>query len=124
MNRDGQEFLNRLACFPASSFESRFSNASTRFGVGRALRQREVHMLYEAAFAATLCNVAFNGLGGCEGRIKPEREGNRIRLEREFMEACDRLYASRGWRDLCASEKATLRRIFLSVRVAEDKLAW
>ena len=124
MNKDGQDFLNRLATFPAPSFEARFSNTSTRIGVGRALKQNEVRKLYEAAFAAALCNVAFNGLGGCGGHIRPEREGNRIRLEREFMVARARLFSSRGWKALSQSEKETIQRIFLRVRVAEDKLAW
>jgi hypothetical protein len=124
LNRDGQEFLNRLANFPVHSFESRFSSISTRIGVGRALHLTEVHLLYEAAFAAVLCNIALNGLGGCNGRIKPQRERNRIRLELEFMEARGRLLGSPGWQALSASEKETIRRIFLSVRVDEDKLAW
>ena len=124
LNRDGQEFLNRLANFPALSFESRFSNISTHIGIGRAFNQKEVRMLYEAAFAAALCNIAFNGLGGCGGTIRPEREHNRIRLEREFMQARAGLFGSAGWKALSASEKETIRRIFLRVRVDEDKLAW
>ena len=90
MKTDGQSFLDQLAGSAQNGFAVRFSRISTRLGLGVSLNGREVSLLYEAAFYATLCNIAFNGLGGCGGQVKPSREANRIDLEREFMAARDR----------------------------------
>jgi len=90
MKTDGQSFLDQLAGSSPDGFAVRFSRISTRLGLGVSLNGREVSLLYEAAFYATLCNIAFNGLGGCGGQVKPSREANRIDLEREFMAARDR----------------------------------
>ena len=89
----GEAYLNELAGFPPKTFPSHFSSSATRLRLGTFLDRTELKWLYEAAFVAALCNIAINGLGGCGGRIKPEREPNRSRLEREFMVARDRLYA-------------------------------
>jgi hypothetical protein len=70
-----------------------------------------------------LCNIAINGLGGCGGRIKPEHEPNRRRLEREFMAARDKLYACAGWRALPPSVRHPIQIVFLRISVNEDNLA-
>src|ERR1017187_5308449 len=80
MMTTGEEYLDELAGFPPKTFPSRFSRYATRLRLGAALDGTELRWLYEAAFGATLCNIALNGLGGCRGEIKPEREPNRRRL--------------------------------------------
>ena len=124
MRRDGQQFLDLLAAFPPHTFESDFSNTSTRLGLGQNLNPDELSLLFEAAFCAGLCNIAINGLGGCRGKIKPERESNRIHLEQEFMAARDAFRASAGWIALTPSQRGAIERIFLKVQVNSDKLAW
>ena len=79
--------------------------------------------LYEAAFLAALCNIAINGLGGCGGRIKPEREPNRRRLEREFMAARDKLYATFGWQALPPLVRHPVQTVFPRISVNENNLA-
>ena len=123
MKTDGQNYLDQLAGFSRNGFERRFSKLSIRLGLGNTLIEDELRLLYEATFCATLCNIAFNGQGGCGGEIKPEQEANRMNLEREFLAARDKLYGSAGWEALCASVKGSIQRIFLSVFVAEDNLA-
>ena len=93
----GEEYLEELAGFPPKTFPSHFASSATRLRLGTFLDRTELNWLYEAASWAALCNIAINGLGGCGGRIKPEREPNRRRLERKFMVARDKLYASAGW---------------------------
>ena len=124
METDGQEFLEELAGFPPKSFESNFSRIAERLELGRDLAREELDLLFWAAFGATLCNIAFNGLGGCGGIIRPEREANRTNLEREFMVARDEFYASDGWRSLTGPQRASIQQIFLSVSVNPDNLAW
>jgi hypothetical protein len=119
----GEEYLNGLAGLPPKTFPSRFSSSATRLRLGTVLDRTELKWLYEAAFVATLCNIAINGLGGCDGRIKPEREPNRRRLEREFMAARNKLYACAGWQALPPIVKDPIQRTFLRVSVNEDKLA-
>jgi hypothetical protein len=123
MDTDGQSFLNQLANSSGNGFAVRFSRISTRLGLGVYLNGNEMSLLYEAAFYATLCNIAFNGLGGCGGMIKREKEQIRIGIEREFMAARDKLRASAGWKGLMPSQKESVRNIFLRVAVREDKLA-
>jgi hypothetical protein len=124
MTRDGHHFLKELASFPASTFEGRFFQMSRVLDLGTALTETELMLLYEAGFYATLCNISFNGLGGCSGAIKPERESNRIRLEHAFMAAREALYASPGWTALPSSKKASVQTKFLKVYVAPDSLVW
>ncbi len=124
MATDGQNFLSEFKGFPPNSFEGRFFQTSARLDLGAVLSGSELIALYESAFYATLCNIAFNGLGGCGGKIKPEREFTRIRLERAFMAAREHFYRSAGWNALDPSQKRSLQRIFLSVFVAPDNLAW
>lgn len=123
MKADGQDFLEQLSSFPTNTFEGKFLKTSIRIGLGPDLAADELSLLYRAAFRAALCNIAFNGLGGCDGQVKPEQEPSRIRLEREFMVARDRLYACVGWKTLRKSQKESVERILLQVRVAEKNLA-
>src|SRR5664280_2893944 len=123
MMTTGEAYLDELAGFPLKTFPRHFSSRATRLHLGRALDRTELKWLYEAAFAATLCNIAINGLGGCDGRIKPEREPNRRRLEREFMAARDKLYAFAGWQALPPLDKQEIQSMFLRISVNEDNLA-
>jgi hypothetical protein len=122
MKRDGEIFLEELASYPPKTFESRFSKIAGRLGLGLMLNREELTLLRHAAFVATLCNIAFNGLGGCGGKISPSREGTRTRLELRFMLARDAFCATPGWRSLSASEKGPIFRIFFTVLVAEQNL--
>jgi hypothetical protein len=123
MMTTGEEYLKELAGFPPKTFPSHFSSRAAQLHLGAVLDRTELKWLYEAAFAATLCNIAINGLGGCGGRIKPEREPNRRRLEREFMAARDKFYACAGWQALPPLVRHPIQRMFLRVFVSEDKLA-
>jgi hypothetical protein len=123
MKTDGRSYLDLLGDPSCNDFERRFSKISIRLGLGKTLMGCELGLLYEATFCATLCNIAFNGLVGCGGEIKPEQEANRRNLEREFMAARGKLYGSEGWEALSASVKESIQRIFLSVLVAEANLA-
>ena len=122
MKGDGQDFLDRLAGSSSNSFERRFSRIATDHSLGSVLGGSELSLLLEAAMCATLCNIAVNGLGGCDGEIKPDREANRIDLERAFMAARDRFCASAGWKYLAAQEKQTIQSVFLNVFVDDDNL--
>jgi len=124
MTSDGYDFLEQLAEFPAHSFEHRFSKQSLRLGLASVLNGEALDLLCDAAFYATLCNIAFNGLGGCRGVIKPEHERTRRVLEREYMAARDRFYASKGWKNLPVLPRRSIQRAFLTVFVAGDNLAW
>jgi hypothetical protein len=123
MMMTGEEYLNELAGFPPRTFPSQFAGSATRLRLGTVLDRTELKWLYEAAFLAALCNIAINGLGGCTGIIKPEREPNRRRLEREFMAARNKLYASAGWQTLPPLVRHRIQTVFLRISVNEDKLA-
>jgi hypothetical protein len=123
MNADGYHFLQRLANSAPTAFERRFAKTSTRLGLGSSLRADELNLLYEAAFYATLCNIAFNGLGGCGGEIRPERESTRMKLERDFMAARDRFFECAGWKVLRKTVQVSVQRVFLSVFILEENLA-
>ena len=123
MTTAGEKYLEELAGFPPKTFPSHFSSRATRLQLGTALDRTELRWLYEASFAATLCNIAINGLGGCGGRIKPEYEPNRRRLEWEFMTARDKLYACAGWRALSPFVRHPIQSSFLRISVNEDNLA-
>jgi hypothetical protein len=120
---EGQVFLDRLARRPRT-FDSRFAQISTRLGLGAQLSRAELELLHQAAYLATLCNIALNGLGGCGGFIKLEREANRTRLEMHFLMARDLFYASAGWQRLDQCRRGAIGRIFLTVFVTDDNLAW
>jgi hypothetical protein len=104
-------------------FVRRFAEIADLLGLAQNLDKAELDLLREAAFLATLCNIAFNGLGGCAGTIKPEREITRIRLEWRFMAARDEFQASAGWRRLSAVDKQEVQSVFLKVVVAQENLA-
>jgi len=123
MKADGQNFLEQLTSFPPNTFEGRFLKTSIRLGLGADLDADELSLLYRAAFRAALCNIAFNGLGGCDSQIRPEQEGSRIRLEREFMIARDRFYACAGWKTLQKSQKSSIEKVLLQVFVEDKNLA-
>jgi hypothetical protein len=97
--------------------------ASKRLALADALDQEEMGRLYRAAFRARLCNIAFNGLGGCEGEISPDQEGHRMRLERDFMAARDHFFASPGYRLMRRSQKGAVEAAFLKVVVTDQNLA-
>jgi len=124
MATDGQDFLQELADSCPHSFEGKFSRIATSLGLGGAADANALSLLCTAAFYASLCNIAFNGLGGCRGAIQSDREPNRMRLERRFMAARDKFYASKGWQALSESDKDSVRRTFLNVFVVADNLAW
>ncbi len=124
MRKDGQVFLDALAEFPPRTFESNFSRISRRLGLGRLLSGSELNSLYQAAFKAALCKIAFNGLGGCGGRIKPEMERYRTKLENEFMAARAALFGSAGWCNLARAERTSVQQLFLQVLVTEENLAF
>ena len=123
MQTDGQDFLERLVSHSPNNFEGRFAKTSKKLGLGGLLTAAELNLLYEAAFYSTLCNIAFNGLGGWGGIIKPERESTRIKLEQGFMAAREKFFASRGWKKLHARARGSVKRIFLDVFVEENNLA-
>src|SRR5258708_23259445 len=110
MKTEGRNYLEQLAGSSRNGFERRFSKISIGLGLENTLAGDELRLLYEATFCATLCNIAFNGLGGCEGEIKPEREANRRNLEREFMVARDRFYDSTGWEAMPGSVNGSIPR--------------
>jgi len=124
MKNQAQEFLQELGNLPPDTFESRFSRASTQLGLAGELTRNELTLLYDATFRATLCNLAINGLGRLAGKILSDQELNRCKLEKDFMVARDIFYASPGWQTLDPPEQETIEKVFLSVMVAPDKLAW
>ncbi|GEM_PF-6441285 len=124
MNTSGNDFLGRFVRFPTGSFEHRFVRASTRLKLGELLDRNELNLLMDAAFRAALCNIAFNGMGGFSGIVRPEHEPRRRRLEQEFMEAREIFYASPGWQLLEAGTQRRIQDVFLSVFVTDDNLAW
>ena len=105
---------------PARNFKMRFEHTVTRLALGSRL---ELRQLCDAAFYARLCNIAFNGLGGCGGQIRPDRELNRIAIERAFMKACQAFWSSQGAQRLPDEPKGMIRGLFLSVSVSEQNLA-
>jgi len=124
MTTDGQNFLRELAGFPANTFEGHFFKIAADLQLAAAFTGSELMCLYEAAFYATLCNIAFNGLGGCGGQIKSCKEANRISLEHAFMSAREKFFSSTGWNVLPPAQKGPVQRILLNVFVAPDNLRW
>jgi hypothetical protein len=122
MMTSGEEYLKELAGFPPQTFPTRFSRIATKLHLSTAMDRSELRSLYDAAFGATLCNIAINGLGGCGGIIKPEHEHHRRRLETEFMAARDRLYACAGWQALPPFVRHPIQNMFLRISVNESNL--
>jgi hypothetical protein len=119
---DGQAFLEFISGSSSNKFEICFSKISARLNLGEALDAKELSLLYEAAFLATLCNISFNGLG-CGGEIKPNRELIRTMLEREYMAARARFLRCTGIERLSAAQTGSINRIFLRVFVMDPNLA-
>jgi hypothetical protein len=124
MITDGQAFLEELGASleNTANFSARFCRISAQLGLGDRLDRYELNCLHQAAFLATLCNIAFNGLGGCGGEIRPDREHFRRNLEGQFMSARNRFFATEGWAYLPQTEKGPVQRIFLTVLVEENNL--
>lgn len=123
MDADSQDFFEELESCPRIGFKAKFRRIIRRLGLTDGLNRSEITRLYEAAFLAALCNISFNGLGGCGGEIRPERELTRCRLEQSFMDACDNFYRSPGWKALTARQKKSISSVFLSVLVSDENLA-
>lgn len=124
MTSDRHDFLDKLAQAPPNTFEAKFLKDVFRVGLEADLNSTECFLLYRAAFCAKLCNIAFNGLGGCKGKISPQKECNRVWLEREFMIARERFCDTVGWHQLPKPTQGLIQTIFLNVFVASDNLAW
>jgi hypothetical protein len=122
MRTDGQKFIDLLAVFPPSTFESTFSSTCNRLELGESLSPEDLTLLFEAAICAALCNIALNGRGGCGGRISPQAERNRIRLERKFMSACKAFWTCDGGRNLSRAKKSEIQHFILRVEVQEENL--
>ena len=123
MQTDGHAFLEHILFSSTNKFELRFSRIATRLDLGRALDARELSLLYEATFLATLCNLTLNGLGMFSGEGHLERETIRTMLEREFMCARDRFSRCAGLKKLSIPQKCSIESIFLKVFVTEENLA-
>lgn len=123
MDADSQDFSEELTSCSRTGFKGRFGRLTRRMGLNAGLTRTELRDLYEAAFLAALCNISFNGLGGCGGEIRPDKEATRRRLEQAFMEARNRFYASTGWAALPSARKKSIQEVFLTVQVAEENLA-
>lgn len=123
MDADSQEFFEELASCSRTGFKTKFGRVARRLGLTLGLNRIELSRLHEAAFLAALCNISFNGLGGCGGEIKPEKEPTRCRLEQAFMDACENFYCSPGWKTLKPAQKKSIQTVFLSVSVSEENLA-
>ena len=123
MKTNGEDFPQSKPEPQPGSFQYKFRNASSELALGSRLTVPELTLLRRAAFQAALCNIAFNGLGGCGGEIKPKREGHRRQLETHFMDAQAAFYASAGWKWLSLSVKCEIKRRLLTVFVADNNLA-
>jgi hypothetical protein len=106
-----------------NTFERDFLKTAEWLCLNDSLNAAELCLLCQAAFYSALCNIAFNGLAGCRGEIRPDREAYRIILEQAFMAARDRCYACLGWTMLSPAQIASVDRIFLNVFVNEENLA-
>ncbi len=124
MDADNQDFSEELESCPRPGFKTRFGQISRRMGLDGGLSRSEITSLYEAAFLAALCNISFNGLGGCGGVIRPEREPARRKLEQAFMDARDNFFGCPGWKSLSPKRKKSIQAVFLTVLVSEENLAF
>ena len=123
MDADSPEFFEELTSCSRSSFKPKFDRTLRQLRLNPGLKQEEVARLREAALLAALCNISFNGLGGCAGEIRPEKEPTRRRLEYAFMDACNNFFLSPGWKKLPPAQKESVRNVFLTVVVEEENLA-
>ena len=123
MRTNGEQFLQSKANSKPGSFGQRFFTASKLLGLGSKLNQPDLLLLHDAAFRAALCNIAFNGLGGCNGQIKPQRENHRRSLETQFMNARNAFYASPAYKTLPTLLKSHVERCFLTVQISQENLS-
>lgn len=123
MQTDGQAFLEHILASSTNKFELRFTRIANRLDLGRTLDAKELSLLYEATFLATLCNLTLNGSEIFPAEGRPERENIRSMLEREFMGARHRFTKCGGLKHLSESQKSSVESIFLKVFVAEENLA-
>jgi hypothetical protein len=123
MDSDSQDFSEELENCSRTGFKGKFGQLARRMGLRSGLNRSELSRLYEAAFLGALCNISFNGLGGCGGEISPEKEPTRRRLEQAFMDARDNFCSCSGWKALPVGRKRQIRAIFLTVLVADENLA-
>ena len=123
MDAESQDFFEELANCSRTGFKTRFGRIARRLGLNVGLNRNELSRLYEAAFLAALCTISFNGLGGCAGAIRAEKEPTRRRLEQAFMDACHNFYRCTGWKALTTAQKKSIRTIFLFVSVSEENLS-
>jgi hypothetical protein len=122
MNNSGKTFIEALGDFPPRSFENRFARIATRLRLHATMDGAELSCLFDGAYTACLCNIAFNGLGGCSGQIRPERELTRVKLEQDFMAARAQVFACPGWQQLLPAKREEATRVFLYVFVSEENL--
>lgn len=123
MDSDSQDFFEETANCSRTGFKTKFGRIARRLGLNVGLNREELSRLYEAAFLAALCNISFNGLGGCGGMIKPEKEPTRCKLEQSFMDARNNFYRSAGWKQLVAARRKFIETVLLTVAVDEQNLA-
>ena len=123
MKTDGQQFLEEMARLPEKTFDHRFAETSAGLGLGEVFDRNELKLLYEASWRALVCNLAINGIGALDGKVRPEDEAERRYLETEFMDARELFYASPGWQNLSRCEQTPIENCFLRVLVLEDRLA-
>jgi hypothetical protein len=124
MEPDSQESFEDLASDSQRlGFKTRFRRIAGGLGLNIGLNQNELARLYEAAFLAALCNISFNGLGGCGGTIQPEKEPTRWRLEQAYMDACQKFYRCKGWKALTPAQRKSVCAVFLAVEVSDENLA-
>jgi hypothetical protein len=123
MDADSHDFFEETASCSRTGFKTKFGRIARRLGLNVDLTRDELSRLYEAAFLAALCHISFNGLGGCDGLIKPEKEPTRCKLEQSFMDARSNFYRSPGWKRLAAARKKSIETVFLTVKVDDENLA-
>jgi hypothetical protein len=124
MDTDSQNFSEELESCSRPGFKRRFGQIFRRMRLEGGLNRAEISCLYEAAFLAALCNISFNGLGGCGGVIRPEKEATRRRLEQAFMDSRDNFFKCPGWKALAPARKKSIQAVFLTVSVAEENFAF
>ena len=124
MDTDSQNFSEELESCSRPGFKRRFAQIFRRLRLEGGLNRAEISCLYEAAFLAALCNISFNGLGGCGGVIRSEKEATRRRLEQAFMDSRDNFFQCQGWKALPPARKKSIQAVFLTVLVAEENFAF
>jgi hypothetical protein len=122
MDSESHDFFEETANCSRLGFKSKFGKLARRLGLNVGLTRDELSRLYEAAWLGALCNISFNGLGGCDG-IRPEKEPTRCKLEQSFMDARNNFYRSVGWKNLSPGHKKSIQSVFLTILVDDENLA-